>query len=611
MAERGKTKRKPSLLALATGSVYVFLYAPILVLIGLSFNSSRFSTVWRGFTWHWYSVAFRDGELISSLRMSLVVAFAATAIATVFGTAAALAMARYGLRFKQAAESLVFLPVVIPEIIIGFATAAFFGIGGIALGVGTVIAAHIAFSISYVVFIVRARVSGLDPALEEAAMDLGATRWRTFVKVTLPMIMPGIISAALLVFTISLDDYLITSFVAGPGSTTLPLKIYSMVKTGVTPEINAISGVLLLATLVLVLISDRISSGRLTVWHKLGGVAAAVLLAAFAVGGRSGTATGGELNIFIWSNYLPDSVIKQFEERYHAKVNVELYDSNEALLAKLQSGGSDYDIIVPSDYMVKVLKEQGLLQPLDRDNISNFSNLDPKLLGLAFDPNNEYSIPYLWGTTGIGYRKDKVQGPVDSWSVLWDQKYKDRLAMLDDIREVFGATLKLMEKSLNDTNPDDIAQAAALLEKQKPLLKAYDSGGFDQLLLSGDAWIVQGYNGQIAKAMSENPNIGYVIPQEGCTVSVDNMCIPKRAPHASLANQFVSFILDANVAASIANETGYSSPNLAARAHIKPELLDNPAVYPAPNALEKCEFITDLGQAVSLYDRYWTEIKSQ
>jgi len=611
MGHIGKRGAGAKPLTIITGVVYLFLYTPILVLIVLSMNSSRFSTIWTGFSWRWYSIAFHDTELITALRTSLLIALTATAISTLIGTSAALALARGRSRIQRAAEALVFMPVVVPEIIVGFATAAFFGLAGAALGLGTVIAAHVAFSISYVVFVVRARAASLDPALEDAAMDLGATPWQTFVKISLPMIMPGVVSAALLVFTISLDDYLITSFVAGPGATTLPLKIYSMVKTGVTPEINAISGVLLIATIAIVLVSERVSAGRLSRWHKATAAAAFVLLAVFAMGGHGGATDEDQLNVFIWSNYLPETVIKSFEEKFHAKVNVELYDSNEALLAKLQSGGAAYDVIVPSDYMVKVLAEQGLLKQLDRDGISNFSNIDTKLIGLPFDPQNQYSIPYLWGTTGIGYRKDKVMEPVESWSVLWDPKYKDHLAMLDDAREVLGAALKYEGKSLNSTDPDDLREAARLLIQQKPLIKAYDSGGFDQMLLSGDAWIVQGYNGQIAKAMTENPNIGYTIPKEGCTVSVDNMCIPKLAPHPDVAAEFINFVLDAKVAADIGNSTGYSSPNLAARAFIRPDLLSNPAVYPPPELLGRCEFITDLGPAVAMYDRYWTEIKSR
>ncbi len=606
-----KKRLSPSPLSLAAGFVYLFLYAPIVVLVVLSFNASRFSTIWRGFTWQWYELAWRDAELIASLRVSLIVGFATTALATMIGTAAAVALAQHRIKLRGAAEGLVLLPVIIPEIVIGFATAGLFGTLGLAFGLSTIIAAHVAFSISYVVFIVRAKLVNLDPSLEEAALDLGATRWQSFTRVTLPLIFPAIISAALLVFTLSLDDYVITSFVAGPGSATLPLKIYSMVKTGVTPEINAISTVLLAVTILLVLVSDRLASGKRSRWTM--GVAACGLaaLVVFAIGGQGHKAKGGELNVFIWSNYLPDNVIAEFERRHDARINIELYDSNEALLAKLQSGGASYDIIVPSDYMVTVLREQGLLQELNRDVLTNFSNLDPQFVGLPFDSPNQYSLPYMWGTTGIAYRKDKVAGPIDSWAALWDSHYKDRIAMLDDVRETFGAALKRLGKSENSTDPSEVQAAAALLAEQKPLVKAYDSGGFDQMLLSGDAWIAQAYSGQIAKAITENPSIGYVIPKEGCTIFVDNLCIPRNAPHKELAHEFMNFVLEARTAGDIANATGYSSVNLAARALIRADLLTNEAGYPPRDALERCEFIKELGPAINLYDRLWTEIKSK
>ena len=611
MSGAKKKSLLPTGLGAATALVYLFLYLPIAVLVILSFNNSRFSTIWQGFTWRWYAIAWNDAELIGSLRMSLVVAFLTALFSTTIGTAAALALGRYRLKLRRAAEALVFLPVLIPEIVIGFASAALFGLLGMAFGLNTIIAAHVAFSISYVVFIVRARIATLDASLEEAAMDLGANPWQTFYRVTLPMVLPGVISAALLVFTISLDDYVITSFVAGPGAQTLPLKIYSMVKTGVTPEINAISTVLLAATVLLVLVSDRLASGRIKRWPMAAGAAGLLLLIAFSFGGGSKKEAGGELNIYIWSNYLPESVIAEFERRYNAKVNVELYDSNEALLARLQSGGVSYDIIVPSDYMVTVLRAQDLLEEIDRDRVTNFSNLDPDFVALYFDPLNQFSIPYMWGTTGIAYRKDKVADTVESWSVMWDSRYKDRLSMLDDVRETFGAALKSLGKSLNSTDEAEIEQAAQLLARQKPLVKAYDSGGFDQLLLSGDAWIAQAYSGQIAKAMAENPSIGYVIPKEGCTMFVDNLCIPRAAKNRELAHEFINYVLEARTAGEIANGTGFSTTNLAARGYIKPELLSNEAGYPRREDLRRCELIVDVGPAISIYDNLWTEIKSK
>jgi spermidine/putrescine-binding protein len=329
------------------------------------------------------------------------------------------------------------------------------------------------------------------------------------------------------------------------------------------------------------------------------------------MGGQRHKPIGGELNVYIWSNYLPDGVISEFEQKYNAKLNVELYDSNEALLAKLQSSGAAYDIVVPSDYMVTVLREQGLLQELNLDLLSNLSNLDPQFVGLPYDEKNQFSVPYMWGTTGIAFRKDKIPGPVESWAALWDERYRDRIAMLDDVRESLGAALKFLGKSENTTDAADIQAAAKLLLEQKPLVKAYDSGGFDQMLLSGDAWIAQSYSGQIAKAISDNSNIGYVIPKEGCTIFVDNMCIPNNARDKALAHEFINFALEKQVAADIANGTGYSSPNLAARPLIRPDLLANEAAYPPRSAIERCEFIREIGPAISIYDRWWTEVKSR
>jgi spermidine/putrescine transport system substrate-binding protein len=243
--------------------------------------------------------------------------------------------------------------------------------------------------------------------------------------------------------------------------------------------------------------------------------------------------------------------------------------------------------------------------------VNNISNIDPQFTGLPYDEKHQFSIPYMWGTTGIAFRKDKMLGPVDSWAAVWDVRYKDRIAMLDDVREPLSAALKFLGKSANTTNPMEIEAAAKLLLEQKPLVKAYDSGGFDQMLLSGDAWIAQSYSGQIAKAISDNPNIGYVIPKEGCTIFVDNMCIPQNAPNRALAHEFINFVLDRQVAADIANGTGYSSPNLAARPLIRHDLLENEAAYPPRNAIERCEFIREIGPAVSIYDRWWTEIKSR
>jgi len=605
LKDRGLALRAASLL------VYLYLYAPIVVLIVFSFNSSQVNAVWQGATLRWYRAAWNDAAIIHSLRNSLIVAFAATSISTIIGTLAAIALARYRFRLRQAASMLFYLPIILPEIVIAFSTVAFFGLIGFKLGMATVIVAHVAFSLPYVVFVVRARLSGMSKELEEAAMDLGANELQAFLSVTLPLLAPAIISAALLVFTISLDDYLITSFVAGKGATTLPLVIYSMVKTGVTPAINAVSSVLLVATILLVYLSQRIQRGAPSK-PVLASASAVILgLAIFAIGGAGKAYQQKQLNLYIWSNYVNDKLIKRFEERYNVRVNIEYYSSNEALLAKLQTGVVDYDLVMPSDYMIATFIKDGLLQPIDKSRLKNFDNLDPRFLNQSFDPNNEYSIPFAWGTSGIGYRKDKVKEEIKSWAAFWDPRFSGRISLLDDIRENFAVALKLKGYSLNSTDPQQIAEARDLLLRQKPLVQTYDSATFDQLLLSGDAWIVQGYSGQIARASQENPNIVYVIPQEGCTIWSDNLCIPRTASSPDLALLFIDYILEAESAAEVTNFSGFSSPNLAARPLIKPEILNNPAIFPPRELLDRCEFISSANPALPLYERYWTEIKSR
>ncbi|MCL5676869.1 MAG: ABC transporter permease, partial [Firmicutes bacterium] len=243
-----------------TSLVYLFLYAPILVLIIFSFNTSRLNATWQGFTLAWYGKLFQDHVILEATRNSLWVAFISTLVSTALGTATALGMHRFRFWGKAAVEALLYIPIVIPEIVMGVSLLAFYVLIGLRLGLTTIVIAHIAFSISFVVVVVRARLHGFDHSLEEAAMDLGANPWATFRRVTLPLIMPGVAAGGMMAFTLSLDDFIITFFAAGPGSTTLPLRIYSMVKTAVTPEVNALSTVILIFTLTLIILAERLQS---------------------------------------------------------------------------------------------------------------------------------------------------------------------------------------------------------------------------------------------------------------------------------------------------------------------------------------------------------------
>lgn len=598
-------------LALLAVFVYLFLYAPILVLAALSFNASRLSSSWEGFTLAWYVKSVANPAILSSLRNSLIVGVAATIIATVCGTAAALALHRHRFRRAGLVSVAIMLPTVAPEIVLAASLLLLFASVGMRLGFATVILAHAGFTVSYAFLVVKARIAGFDRSLEEAAMDLGAGPARTFFLVTLPAIAPAVLAAALLAFALSIDDYVVTSFVAGVGSTTLPLQIYSMVKSGVSPEINAVSTVLLVATGLLLVAAFLLEQGRaLRIAAAPALVGLAILGAPFALVGRPAVDGGKVLNLFIWSNYIAPETLATFERRHGVRVNVDLYDSNEALLAKLQAGNAGYDVVCPSDYSVQVLIAQHLLRPLDRSALPHLVNVDPSFLGRGYDPGNQFSTPYFWGTTGIAYNRTKVAAPIDSWTALWDARYRGRILMLDDGREAFMAALKSRGHSLNTTDRRLLEEARDLLIRQKPLVRAYNSTNYEDILLSGDVWVAQGWNGQFAKAMEQDPDIRYVIPKEGATVFIDNLAIPVDARNPELAHAFIDFVMEADIAAEICETMKYSSPNRAAWPKLSAKIRANTAVFPPADVLGRLELVQDLGDTTVLYDQLWTEVKS-
>ncbi len=603
-------RRGPTALGLVSFGVYLFLYAPILVLVAFSFNRSRLTATWEGATLAWYVQLLHDPQILSSLRTSLIVAAAATALSTVLGTAAALAFHRHRFRRQAAVDALVTLPIVVPEIVLASSLVLLFAAIGLRLGYLTVILAHVGFSVSYAVVVVKARLAGFDRSLEEAAADLGAGPWATFFKVTLPGIAPGVLAAALLVFALSIDDYVITSFVAGVGSTTLPIQIYSMVRGGISPEINAVSTLLLAATSLLLYAAYRLEQGRGA------GTAAApaavgllILAAPFALGRPGGGGEGRVLNLYIWSNYIAPETVRKFEERAHCHVNIDLYDTNEALLAKVQTGNVAYDVLCPSYYPIQILLHQNLLRPLDHSALPHLGNIDPLFLDRDYDRCNRYSVPYVWGTCGIGYSRRKA-GPIDSWAAMWDPRFKGRVLMVDDARETLGAALKWKGRSLNSTDPELLRAAQRLLIQQKPLVRTYNSSSYEDVLLSGDVWLAQGWNGQFAKAMAQDPDLDYLIPKEGASLFIDSLVIPASAPHPELAHAFIDFTLEPEIAAEICRTMRYSSPNRAAIPLLPPEIRGNAAIFPPQDVLARLELIEDLGEATVLYDRLWTEVKT-
>jgi spermidine/putrescine-binding protein len=319
-----------------------------------------------------------------------------------------------------------------------------------------------------------------------------------------------------------------------------------------------------------------------------------------------------QLNVYIWTNYLPQDVVADFKKRTGIDVRVDTYDSNETILSKLQSGVAEYDVVVPSDYMLKVMIPQKLLRELDRGRLSHITNLDPRFLDQRFDPGNRHSVPYLWGTTGIGYDTSKVATPIDSWGALFDPRYAGRILMLDDVREAFGAALKLMGRSINETDPAVLRQAAAKLKEQKRLVRTYNSSDFANLLAAGDVDVAQGWNGELAEAVAaSHGKLAYVVPKEGGTLWIDSLAIPATAKNVDAAYEFLQFVMEPEIAARIINGVHYAGANKAALAKVDPAIRNDPAIYPPQEVLDRCEFIEDLGETTQLLDELWTEVKAQ
>ncbi len=322
-----------------------------------------------------------------------------------------------------------------------------------------------------------------------------------------------------------------------------------------------------------------------------------------------------ELHVYNWSDYIDPEIYADFEEEFGVKVIEDTFASNEDLLAKLQAGATGYDLIVPSDYMVAIMIELDLLAELNYDNIPNFKNIDETFKDPPYDPGNKYSVPYQWGTTGIGYNADLFEEPPDSWAYLFDpalaSEYAGRMSMLNDSREVLGAALKYLGYSVNSTNEQELEEAKQLLLQQKEWVSSYDSESFEDLLAAGEVDIGHGWSGDYFTAALEAPQVWYAIPKEGGVIWTDNLAIPKSAPSQYTAEVFIDYLLRPEVGAKISNYTWYGSPNKAAEEFIDAEILEEPAIYPPDEVMEKLEFLRDVGEATSLYDRIWTEIKTQ
>lgn len=326
---------------------------------------------------------------------------------------------------------------------------------------------------------------------------------------------------------------------------------------------------------------------------------------------------GDELHIFSWADYIPaeddNNLLAEFEEACGVSVTLDTFPSNEELAAKIRAGNSGYDLIVPSDYMIDILKREGRLLKLDRSLLPNLKNLDPQQMNLYFDPGNEYSIPYQYGLTGIAFDRTKVSPAPDSWAALFDparlKPYANQTSMLDDERESVGAALRYLGFSYNSTNPDELARAKEVLLKQKALLSGYDSENVSSTLAAGEVVLAHAWNGAASLAREENPNIEWIVPKEGGVIWQDNLAIPADAPEPYTAQVFINNLLEAEIGARITEYTYYLTPNAAARELLSDEVRQL-QFYPTDEMRARLEWIERQGDP-ALYADVWTEVKGE
>lgn len=331
----------------------------------------------------------------------------------------------------------------------------------------------------------------------------------------------------------------------------------------------------------------------------------------FSIAIPSAYAKNNVVNIYNWSNYISNEVLKEFTQETGIKINYATYDSNETLYAKLKANPhTGYDVIVPSTYFIDRMRREGMLQLLDKSRLTHFKNLNPALLNKSYDPNNQYSIPYFWSSTGIvvNHKIHPVQ-KFQTWASLWNPRYHNQLLLLDDVHEVFSIALMVLGYSPNDTNPEHIRLAYCKLKQLMPNVRLFNNDGVKSLFIDEDLTVGMAWNGDIYQATQENPALRFIYPKEGYIISIDSMAIPVGASHVDNAYVFINFILRPDIAKKISLATGFSTPNLAAYKLMPKAILNNPIIYPDKKTLQRSVVQVDVGAAESLYQHYWELLK--
>lgn len=556
----------------------VFFYLPIVYMIVFSFNEGKSLTSFSGFSLRWYKHMLESGDMMEALYTTFGVALIATFVSTVVGTISAIGLSKSKKIVRQLVEQVNNLPMMNPEIVTAIGLMLLFITFRVEKGYMTMLLAHIAFCIPYVMLSVMPKIRSLDPNLADAAMDLGATPWKALIKVIVPQITPGIVSGALIAFTMSVDDFIISYFVTGRGVKNLSIMVYTMSKR-MNPSINAISTlVVVIITIVLILINvvpliaakreKRETPGRR---YFLPVAAAATVLVLIVVsvfqfgnGKASRPFEGQTLHLYNWGEYTGENIIRNFEEETGATVVMENFDSNEQMYIKVANGES-YDILVPSDYMIQRLIQEELLQKLDHSKLDCMELLTDDVKGLPYDPKNEYSVPYFWGTAGIVYDKTKVDIKdleEQGYNIFLNEKYKGDIYLYDSERDSFMMALKALGYSMNTENEQEINEAYEWLVKcVQTMMPEIVTDEIIDNMAQGRKALGLIYSGDATYVMSENENMGYYLPETGTNLWSDAMVIPKNAKNPELAHAFINYAASYEGAYDNSSYVGYTSAN--------------------------------------------------
>lgn len=615
----------------------LFFYLPILYIIVFSFNDSRSLTKFSGFSLRWYEKMFADSTMMEAVLYTVIIALIATVVSTVVGTITAIGLSKSRKVVQKMVERINDLPVMNPDIVTAISLLMLFSVLTVKKGFGTLLLAHIMFCVPYVMLSVTPKLRSLDPNLIDAAMDLGATPFQALTKVIVPQIKPGIVSGALIAFTMSFDDFVISYFTTGNGVNNISILVYTMSKR-VNPSINALSTiVILLITLALGVVNivpivreKREKDGKTSraVSRKAMAIVAGVLVLA-VLGGTVGASVSQQrksaeaiekygsnvLKLYLPGEYLGENVISDFEKQFGVRVIVENFDSNEMMYTKLMAGDR-YDVVIPSDYMIERLMKEDFLQPLDKSLIPNMENMDDAVRGMSYDPQNDWSIPYFWGSVGLVYNHENVDPAViesEGWEILRNTDYAGHVYIYDSERDSFMMAFKALGYSMNTEDPDEINAAYEwLLQMNNTMSPVYVTDEVIDGMMNGYKDIAVVYSGDAAVVLDENEDMSFYMPSQGTNIWCDAMVIPQNAENPKLAHEFINYMLTYEAAFDNTETVGYTSPNAEVFEEMtsSEDLYADNAAYLPRSGYDKDEMFHDNQTLMRELSRLWIKVKA-